>query len=83
MGSTILAHDPGAERGAKEIKMSIFKSPTVWSGNTYTIRDAIRRLGGKWDAQRKVWIVPALTMKERSNVYSACGGLRGVTVERA
>ena len=63
--------------------MSIYKSPTVWSGNTYPIRVAIKNLGGKWDAQRKVWIVPALSMRERSNVSSACGGLRGVTVEMA
>ncbi len=60
---------------------SIYKSTTIWSGNTYPIRAAIKSLGGKWDQQRKVWIVPALTMRERSNVYSLCGGLRGVTVE--
>jgi hypothetical protein len=63
--------------------MSICKSTTVWSGNTYPIRDAIKSLGGKWDANRKVWIVPALSMRQRSSVYSLCGGLKGVTVEKA
>ena len=29
------------------------------SGNTYPVKDAIRALGGKWDAARKVWLVPA------------------------
>ena len=62
--------------------MSIFKSQTIWTGNTYPIREAIKSLGGKWDANRKGWIVPALTMRERSEVYSRCNGLKGVTVEK-
>ena len=64
-------------------KMSILKSTTVWSGNTYPIREAIKSLGGKWDATRKVWIVPALSMRQRSAVYSLCGGLKGVRVDQA
>jgi hypothetical protein len=60
--------------------MNIYKSTTVWSGNTYPIRDAIKSLGGRWDPQRKVWIVPPLSMRARSSIYSDCGGLRGVTV---
>ena len=48
--------------------MSMFKSETEWSGNTYMHRDYIRSLGGKWDAERKVWIVPAMTMRERGQV---------------
>jgi hypothetical protein len=63
--------------------MSIYKSSTVWTGNTYPIREAIKSLGGKWDANRKAWIVPALSMRERASVYTLCGGLKGVNVEVA
>ena len=63
--------------------MSIFKSATIWTGNTYPIRDAIKSLGGKRDAHRKAWIVPAMSMRERSEVCSKCGGLRGVKIENA
>ena len=63
--------------------MSILKSKTIWTGNTYPIRDAIKSLGGKWDANRKAWIVPALSMRQRGDVYSLCGGLKGVTIEAA
>lgn len=28
------------------------------SGNTYPVKDQIRGLGGRWDAERKVWMVP-------------------------
>jgi hypothetical protein len=63
--------------------MSIHKSTTIWTGNTYPIRDAIKSLGGKWDADRKCWVVPPLSMRERSQVYSLCGGLKGVTVTKA
>ncbi len=62
---------------------SIYKSPTIWTGNTYPIRDAIKSLGGKWDATKKAWVVPALTMKERGSLYSLCNGMKGVTVEKA
>lgn len=63
--------------------MSIYKATTIWTGNTYPIRAAIKSLGGKWDADRKAWIVPPLTMRQRADVYSLCGGLKGVTVEAA
>lgn len=62
---------------------SIYKQPTIWTGNTYPIRAAIAKLGGKWNAEKKAWIVPALSMKERSNVYAMCGGLKGVIVTPA
>lgn len=47
--------------------MSLFKRETEWSGNTYAHRDYIRSLGGRWDAANKVWIVPAMTMRERGD----------------
>jgi len=25
------------------------------NGNTYAVRDALKRLGARWDADRKVW----------------------------
>lgn len=28
-------------------------------GNTYPIREELKALGGKWDAERKCWLVPA------------------------
>lgn len=29
------------------------------TGNTYPVRDQLKALGGKWNAGRKVWMVPA------------------------
>lgn len=29
------------------------------SGNTYPVKDKIKTLGGRWDADRKAWMVPA------------------------
>jgi hypothetical protein len=46
--------------------MSMFKSETVWTGNTFGIKDQIKSLGGKWDGNRKAWVVPALPMSRRS-----------------
>lgn len=28
------------------------------TGNTYPHREALKRLGGKWSASRKAWLVP-------------------------
>ncbi len=31
---------------------------TAIVGNTYPVREKIKQLGGKWDAERKAWMVP-------------------------
>lgn len=31
---------------------------TTITGNTYPVKDAIKALGGKWNADKKAWIVP-------------------------
>lgn len=43
------------------------------SGNTYAHRDAIKALGGKWNKDRKVWVIdianhPRNTMRGRSGL---------------
>ena len=62
---------------------AICKNTTIWTGNTYPIRDAIRNLGGRWDARRKAWIVPPLSMRQRTDIYYLCGGLKGVIIQEA
>ena len=32
---------------------------TAITGNTYPVKDQIRALGGQWDKDKKVWLVPA------------------------
>jgi hypothetical protein len=59
--------------------MSLLKSQTIWTGNTFAHKDYIKSLGGRWDADRKAWIVPAMTMRERSNVRVP----KGVDVSKA
>lgn len=34
------------------------------TGNTYPVKDKLRELGGKWDRDRKVWLVPDNKIKE-------------------
>lgn len=29
------------------------------TGNTYPVKDQIKAIGGRWDADRKAWMVPA------------------------
>jgi hypothetical protein len=29
------------------------------TGNTYPVKDQLKALGGRWDADRKAWMVPA------------------------
>jgi len=49
------------------------KGQTIWTGDTYPHRDLIRSLGGRWDAARKAWIVPPMTMRERSSLKVPAG----------
>ncbi len=48
--------------------MSLLKQETIWTGNTYEHRDYIRSLGGRWDADRKGWVVPPQNMRQRSAI---------------
>lgn len=59
--------------------MSIYKSATKVSGNTYQYRELLRSLGGRWDKDEKVWILPPLSMRERSTI----GVMRGCNVTKA
>jgi len=54
------------------------------SGNTYEHRDAIKRIGGRWDAARKLWVVEEGSMRERANQESVIFRLsrQGVRVEQ-
>jgi hypothetical protein len=51
------------------------------TGNTYPVKDQIKNLGGKWDADKKAWMVPndkyeqalklvATAPKKQSSYYS-------------
>jgi hypothetical protein len=39
----------------------------ILTGNTFAHKDEIKAIGGKWDADRKAWIVEPGTMRERAN----------------
>ena len=52
------------------------------SGNTYPVRDEIKRMGGQWDAATKTWTVPYGTMSEKASRSQTIYRLRkqGVSV---
>ena len=56
-------------------------STYILSGNTYEHRRDIARIGGKWDAVRKAWIVKAGNMHERQEQSSVIHALRNKNVE--
>lgn len=58
------------------------KQSWVLSGNTFAHREAIREMGGRWDADRKAWVIPYGSMREKSERGSAIYALskRGVEV---
>ena|ERR1700722_4324901 len=41
---------------------------TALLGNTYPIKDKLKDLGGKWDKDRKLWLVPDDKFKEASEI---------------
>ena len=40
-------------------------------GNTYPVKDRLKALGGKWDAARKAWMVPASCAQEASEIVAS------------
>lgn len=41
------------------------------TGNTYPVKDALRAMGGKWDAGRKAWLVPDDKAAEAAELVAA------------
>lgn len=58
-------------------------STYILTGNTFAHRHEIARIGGKWDADKKAWIVESGNMRERQEQSSVIHALRskGVRVE--
>lgn len=48
---------------AKEMKALI--------GNTYPIKEQIKKVGGKWDAANKQWLVPAASWERLNGLIPA------------
>lgn len=45
---------------------------TQISGNTYPVKDAIKAMGGRWNAEKKCWMVPDdMAAKAKSLVSGA------------
>jgi hypothetical protein len=51
--------------------MSTTTTTTAINGNTYPVRQALRALGGRWDAAQRVWLVPAERAKEARALVAA------------
>lgn len=41
------------------------------TGNTYPVRDQIKALGGRWNADRKAWVVPAAKAAEARQIVAS------------
>ena len=46
-------------------------STVAITGNTYPVKDQLRALGGRWNADRKAWMVPAECATEAQKLVSA------------
>ena len=65
--------------------MSYAKSTKILTGNTFPFRDEIRAIGGRWDKDRKAWVVEPGTMRQRAEQSNTIHRLeqKGVKVELA
>jgi len=43
------------------------------TGNTYPVRDVLKRLGGTWNPREKAWYVPEEKAEEARSVVNAAG----------
>jgi hypothetical protein len=50
---------------------------TEITGNTYPVRDSLKALGGKWDPEKKAWLVPDSKVVEARKLVE--GGGNGAT----
>jgi hypothetical protein len=52
------------------ITLEKVESRVYFSGNTYPVKDQIKRLGGHWDGDRKQWWVGAAKADEAANLVA-------------
>jgi len=45
------------------------------TGNTYPVRAGLYKLGGKWDAEAKAWMVPEEKAEEARKLVQAAGAI--------
>lgn len=48
------------------------------TGNTYPVKDEIKKLGGKWDGYKKAWIVPAAVAEQARALVAAAPPLKSL-----
>ena len=53
--------------------MASTSSMVLVTGNTYPVKDAIKALGGRWDADAKGWRVPADKAAEAQALVAGAG----------
>lgn len=70
------AKEPESPHG-KQVQSVSEATKAVLSGKTYEARETIKRMGGRWDAANKVWVLPVKgTMRGRADTSADLQYLR-------
>jgi hypothetical protein len=67
---------------AQQREAAATETQVAIEGNTYPVRDQLRAMGGRWDAARKVWMVPASRADEARALVPARTARRGAARQR-
>ena len=62
--------DTSEQRRRQNTKGNEMATTTMITGNTYPVKDALRALGGRWDAVAKGWKVPAAMAQKAQALVS-------------
>jgi len=52
---------------------------TLITGNTYPVKDQIKAIGGRWDAERRGWLVPDAVADQARALVAGGAAAGGVT----
>jgi hypothetical protein len=62
--------------------MTTMNQTVLITGNTYPVKDALKSLGAKWDADAKGWRVPAAKADEARKLVNGGGNTNSLSAEK-
>ncbi|NCC62680.1 MAG: hypothetical protein EOM12_17475, partial [Verrucomicrobiae bacterium] len=86
MGHAEEEYDPTEDNLERELKAEQEKDLPAYydvTGNTFPAREALKRLGGRWNPEKKAWRVPGARQKDLEQIIEKHSGLtaKGVSGE--
>lgn len=71
--------EPGTQKKENKMNTATQENRVAITGNTYPVKDALKALGARWNADAKAWMVTADKAKEAQAIVAGAGPKKAYT----